>query len=105
MSRVENSMKQYLFKSALTDMVLDFIKDQPDLSKEEIDKCVEYMEEIIKDIVPSDEWNIRVHEDDSDSFDEFLRGQTQCTLGLMGVIISYYTANIRLRNALRGKEE
>ena len=97
MSKTENSMRQYLFKTFLVDLVSDFVKTyDEDASSEEITDCVEYMENLINDLVPSTEWNIRVHEEDSDSFDEFIKEQMQTVVGLLGIIVSSYFMNLKL---------
>jgi len=100
MSKVENSMRQYMFKTALTEMVQDFIKDQLDITSEEKKDCIEYIANIIRDVVPSSEWNIHVHRDDDESFDEFVKEQMQCTLALLGIIISFYVDNLKLTKKL-----
>jgi len=101
MGKVENSMRQYMFKTALTEMVQDFVRDQPEMTSEEKTDCAEYLGNIIRDVVPSSEWNIHVHMDDDKNFDEFIKEQMQCVLGLLGLIISFYVDNLRLTKKLR----
>ena len=101
MGKVENSMRQYMFKTALTEMVQDYIREQSEMTDEEKKDCAEYLGKIILDVVPSSEWNIHVHADDDENFDEFVREQMQCVLGLLGIIISFYVDNLVLTKKLR----